>query len=53
MKASVDNYSRWISVNRGQVLLSHDVGNVGEENEGDEEEEEEEEEEEVEEDCDE
>ena len=43
LHASVSNYSRWISVKRGEGKIPHDVGDEGEEVEGDEDEEEEEE----------
>ena len=46
LEESVDNYSRWISVKRGEGKLPQDVGDEGKEAEGDEGEEEESEEEE-------
>ena len=46
LHASVANYSRWISAQRGEGKLPHDVGDEGKQEEESEEEEEEEEEEE-------
>ena len=46
LHASVANYSRWISAQRGEGKLPHDVGDEGKQEEEESEEEEEEEEEE-------